>query len=292
MSDKTKKKQKFIDKIRNKYRLVVMNDETFEEKLSFRLSRLNVFVVVGTMSILLIIITTYIIAFTPLREYIPGYADFDTRKILRQLIYKADSLQTNLNQKDLYIQNLKDIMEGKDPSEKVDEKIDKDKNKKYNDIKLQKSKEDSVLRAEFENEYKFNLVSSEGAKQAGSINNFFFFVPVKGIITNHFNATKKHYGIDIVAKRNEIIKSTLDGTVIFSSWTSETGYVIAIQHANNLISIYKHNSVLLKKTGDYVKAGEAISIIGETGELSTGLHLHFEIWFNGRPVNPAEYMVF
>ena len=124
------------------------------------------------------------------------------------------------------------------------------------------------------------------------IRNFFFFTPLKGFVTNNFNALNSHYGIDIVAKKNEPIKATLDGTVIFCDWTIKTGYVIAIQHQNNIISVYKHNSALMKKEGNYVKAGEVIAIIGNTGELTSGPHLHFELWYDGKAVNPKEFMRF
>jgi murein DD-endopeptidase MepM/ murein hydrolase activator NlpD len=138
----------------------------------------------------------------------------------------------------------------------------------------------------------YNLITTGIKGSSSSISNYFFFTPVQGIISNGYNPTGRHYGIDIVSKKNEAIKSILDGTVIFSAWTLQTGYVIAIQHQSDIISIYKHNSVLLKREGDFVKAGDPIAIIGETGELSTGPHLHFELWYNGKPVNPREYITF
>ena len=292
MVKKAKRFSGFISRLKNKFRLVILNDSTFEEKISFRLSRLNVFVVVGTIIIFLIIITTFIIAFTPLREYIPGYGDFKTKRQLDELTLRADSMEKALKDKDLYVLNIKNIIEGKEIVDKLPEKPDS--TKKYGNIVNSKSKEDAALRQEIESQNQYNLsYSEEGNSPANySISSFFFFCPIKGIVTGGFNPSEKHYGIDIVAAKDEAIKATLDGTVIFTSWTLEMGYVIAIQHNSDLISIYKHNSGLLKTQGSYVKAGEAIAIIGSSGEQSTGPHLHFELWYNGRAVNPKDYIAF
>ena len=291
---KDKKKRTFMNRLRNKYRLVIMNDETLEERLTFRLSRLNVFVVLGTLTIILIILTSILIAFTPLREYIPGYTNVGLQKKLYELQIKTDSIEKGLEKKDLFIQNMKDVMNGKDLA--TDVPLNKDTLHKYNNIKLKKSPEDSLLRTEVENQGKYNLYrfeNSENVRQKNeSIGKVLFFVPLKGVITNEFNPSQNHYGVDIVSKQNEAIKCVLDGTVIFSNWTLETGYTIAVQHKQNIVSVYKHNSALLKKEGEFVKAGEPIAIIGQTGELTTGPHLHFELWSDGNPVNPKEYINF
>jgi murein DD-endopeptidase MepM/ murein hydrolase activator NlpD len=285
------KRNKIYQKLRNKFRLVLMNDETFEEKLSFRLSRLNVFVVVGTIFIILIIGTTFIIAFTPLREYIPGYSDVDSKKRVVELLVRVDSLESALKQNYGYLKNINNIIDGNvNGNEKLVKPSDKPIN--YDTITLSKSKEDSALRTEIENEDQYNIGISYDDKPKNSIKDYFFFAPLKGTVSNNFSIKDKHYGIDIVASPNDIIKSTLDGMVILNAWTLETGYVIAIQHQNNLISVYKHNSVLLKKEGMYVKAGEAIAYVGNSGELTTGPHLHFELWYNGNPVDPKEYISF
>lgn len=290
MYSKKKKRKTFVEKLHSKYRLVIMKDDTFEEKISFRLSRFNVFAVVGTLIVLLIIGTTYIIAFTPLKEYIPGYADFDTRKTLRELIIRTDSLEQSIKQKDNYILSIRKMMLGED-SVGV-ENLNQIDQSKIKDINFAKSKDDSLLREEIETESKYSITYGLTNQNKSSISSFLFFAPVKGVVTDNFNAVEKHYGIDIAANQNEIIKSTLDGTIIFADWTSETGYCIAIQHQYNLISVYKHNSAILKKQGTFVKAGEPIAIIGNTGKLTTGLHLHFELWYNGRPVNPLDYISF
>jgi len=292
MSDIKPNEKSFFSKLHDKYRLVLMNDDTFEEKVSFRLTRFNVFVFFGTLVIFLVVATSYIIAFTPLKEYIPGYADFNTRKVLRELNIKADSLQVELRRKDLYILNIRNIFEGRDLIEEMPDSL---KSKEFFEIsELTRSREDSILRAEIENEIRIIDYTQEESLffENRGVSQFFFFPPLQGIITNHFDAANNHFGIDIVADIGSPIKATLDGTVILATWTLSTGYTISIQHANNLVSVYKHNDVLLKNEGSFVKAGEAISIIGNTGIHSTGTHLHFELWFNGNPINPLDYIVF
>lgn len=292
---KSQQKKKWSEKLRNKYRLVILNDETFEEKVSFRLTRLNVFVLLGTISILLIFLTAIIISFTSLREYIPGYENPELPKQVYELQQLTDSLEKDFFRKNLYIQNIKNIIEGKIITDTIVPIIEQTAN--YDTItSLDRSVEDSLLRAEYDKQRSYSLFLTESeyiyAEDKSSLSSFNFFTPLKGIITRNFNLAENHYGIDIVAGINEAIKATLDGTVIFSDWTINTGYVIGIQHKHNILSIYKHNSTLLKKTGTYVKAGEPVAIIGESGKLSTGPHLHFELWFNGTPVNPKNYMGF
>ncbi len=291
--EKRKRKKKWIQKLRNKYRLVIMNEETYEEKLSFRLSRLNVFVVSGTAVILLIILTTYIIAFTPLREYIPGYMDVNLQKKIYELQLHADSIEQEFKLKDLYLTNLRKIINGENIGEDIS--MPSDTQVDYAHLTLTHSLEDSLLRAEYESQDMYdlrNLVNEPLSGAQASVSGFMFFTPLQGVVTNHFNPKENHYGVDIVSGRNEAIKATLDGIVIFADWTIQTGYVIMIQHAHDILSVYKHNSILLKKQGDVVKAGEPIAIIGESGELSTGPHLHFELWYNTNPVNPEDYMLF
>lgn len=271
-----------------------MNDETLEERFTFRLSRLNVFIALGTLTILLIFLTSILIAFTPLKEYIPGYTNVGLQKKLYELQLKTDSIEKDLARKDKFIENLRNIISGKDLNENT--LLIKDTLARYKDIKLKRSEEDSLLRMQVESQSKYHLYKMEtlelNNQKKSSVGSLLFFVPLKGIITNEYNASKQHYGIDIVAKENEAIKSVLDGTVIFTNWTLETGYVLAIQHSHNIVSIYKHNSAILKKSGDLVKAGEPVAIIGNTGELATGPHLHFELWNDGSPVNPKDYITF
>lgn len=284
-----KNKPKKLQRLKHKYRLVILNEDTFEEKMSLRLSQLNVFVVVGLSSLLLILMVILLIAFTPLKEFIPGYANVNVRKQGVENFLKSDSIALALAQNNLYIENIKHIIQGQiielDNESVVDSTIS------YEGIVNEPVEEDSVLRNMIETEEKYNLFNNAGSTP-GNIGSFIFLQPLKGTVTNRFNAKEKHFGIDIVAPKNEAIKATLDGTVIFAEWTVETGYVIQLQHADNIVSIYKHNSVLHKKVGDYVKAGEVIAIVGNTGELSSGPHLHFELWYNGIPINPEDYMMF
>lgn len=283
------KKKKKLSRLKNKFRLVIMNDDTFEEKTSLVLSPLNVFVLVGSVILFLIVAVIYVIAFTPLREYIPGYADVNMRKNIMRVTLKADSLEQQLIARDAYIENFKNIVNGNLDGQPA--RPQKDSSKQYNHLNVSASSEDLALRQEIESRDKYSLSLNGGGKN--SINSFFFFNPLNGVVTNSFNEREQHFGVDITGPKDEAIKATLDGTVIFAEWTSKTGYVIQVQHNNNsLVSIYKHNSALLKKPGEKVKAGEAIAIIGDSGELSTGPHVHFELWYNGIPVDPQEYIVF
>lgn len=294
MERKDKKKRKWIEKLRSKYRLVFITDDTLEERLTFRLSRLNVFVALGTLTIVLIILTTILIAFTPLREYIPGYSNVGLTKKIYRLQSKTDSIERELAMKDRFLQNINDVIGGKDLSDQTP--LVKDSLKRYSNIKLKKSYEDSLLRLEFESQSSYNLNRLDARESPGprksQIGGLLFFTPLKGVVTNEFDISKKHYGVDIVSKQNEAVKAVLDGTVILTNWTLETGYVVALQHAGGVISVYKHNSTILKKSGDLARAGEPIAIVGETGELSTGPHLHFELWNDGSPVNPKDYITF
>ena len=292
-SEGTKIWKLLLRRIRDQYRLVILNEETLEERLSFKLSRLNVFIASGLLSIILVLITTYIIAFTPLKEYIPGYTDVTLQRRIYELQLRSDSVAFAMRAQEKYLENLKKVLTGNLPDERDMKPLDTAQVRNYQNIKDKRSPEDSALRAEYENASKYNLFKSDRSAGKGSpIHNLTFFPPIKGTVTSEFNPLQKHFGIDIVAARNEGIKAAQDGTVIFAGWTVETGYVIAIQHPGNVITVYKHNSVLLKKEGSMVHAGETVAIIGESGELSTGPHLHLEIWINGIPVNPNDYIVF
>ena len=286
-AEKTSGFKQLIEKLRNKYRLVILNDETFEEKLSLKLSRLNVFFIVGFLIIFLIISTTLLIAFTPLREYIPGYSSTALRRKAFELALKSDSLQNQINYNERYLINIRRIVEGKAlinlaDSAGSDSILEVELNRKI-------SREDSILRAYVEEEERFNIAQIE---EKGVGFRFSFYAPVKGLVTNGFNVSEGHLGVDIVSDKNEVIKAAQDGIVIFSGWTAETGYVLIIQHPGELVSAYKHNSSLIKVAGQSVEAGEPIAIIGNTGEFTTGPHLHFELWYQGNPVNPEDYISF
>lgn len=290
MLDK-KNKKKILTRLKSKYRLVIMNEETFEEKASLTLSPLGLFTLIGSISIFLIVIVIYFVAFTPLREYIPGYADVHTRRHAVHLISKADSLEEEIRVKDLYLQNIHNIISGKDSISSPTSQ--RDTGRSFTNAKLDSpSKEDSMFRREVE-AIDRSITSSEGFTiSRENISSLFFFTPITGTVSHSFSGEESHWGVDVVAPENEAVKATLDGTIILSTWTPSTGHVVQIQHSNNLVSIYKHNSVILKKEGANVKAGEAIAIIGNSGELTSGPHLHFELWHKGTPLNPQEFMQF
>ncbi len=289
--DEKKKRGGFWERVLNRYRLVVMNDDTFEEKFSLRLTPLGLFILLASISILMITLVISVIAFTPIREYIPGYAqDADLKEKLISLQGKADSLEYSLAEKSMYLENIRLVLSGEITADTL--LNTKDSTIRYSDLRVTPSKEDSALRKQIEQEDKYSVKIGQDKNVRNSIAGFFFFTPVKGMVTASFSAGERHFGVDIAASENEAIKATLDGTVVFSGWSSETGHVIQLQHNNNLISVYKHNSKILKKEGQYVKAGEVIAIIGNSGEHSTGPHLHFELWYNGTAVDPQDYMVF
>ncbi|HPE35339.1 MAG TPA: M23 family metallopeptidase [Bacteroidales bacterium] len=278
-------------KLLRKYKLVLMDAQTYEEKFSFLVTRLGVFVSVGTLIVVLIVLTIYLVAFTSLREYIPGYTNLELPQQIYELQQKADSLETEFKRRELFLENLHRIINDEilpEDSVPIPEAIPF-----YDTITLRHSSADSLLREEFENQTQFNLYPNTIFNyNPANIANIYFFTPINGIITRKFDPNQRHFGIDIVANENESIKSILDGTVIFSDWTLETGYIVCIQHQHQLISVYKHNSSLLKQQGTRVKAGEIISFVGASGELQTGPHLHFELWYEGNPVDPEQFISF
>ncbi|MFD0964624.1 murein hydrolase activator EnvC family protein [Pseudofulvibacter geojedonensis] len=280
----TNKKRKLKQKLLDKYRLVILNDNTFEEKISFNLTRLNVFVFFGFSAIVLIGLTALLIAFTPLREYIPGYSSTQLKKDAKSLAEKADSLEMALKIQKRQLNSIRKVLVGDVFPTKEEEQVDSTSGKKFESLPTSVS--DSLLREEVAREDKYNLFEKDEA------NNFVLFPPVKGSITEPYNAKEKHYAVDIVVAEGTPIKSVADGTIIFSEWTAETGYVIIVEHANNLLSVYKHNQSLNKSQGDLVKSGEVIAFSGSGGSLSTGPHLHFELWSNGYALNPTQFIAF
>lgn len=293
-NQETNKKEKIKDKIRKKYRVVVYSNDTYEEKAHFKFTILNLFNILVASSVLLIVLVTYLIAFTHLREYIPGYTDVSLNRRVYEMERRADSLELVFKQKDLYINNLKRIINGEDfETDSINSLLAKSSNTNFDNIVIKNSEQDSLFRLGYEEETRNNLfgnrIMSDVSQEFKLVS---FFAPINGIVTQHFNREAKHFGTDLVASNNSVIKATADGTVIYSDWTVENGYCIGIQHNGNLFSVYKHNAVLLKEEGDFVNAGDAIAIYGNSGSLSTGPHLHFELWYNGTPLNPADYISF
>jgi len=288
MSKKKAKRKQLKKKLLHKYRLVILNEDTFEERVSFKLSRLNVFVVSTLFAFLLVAGTTLLIAFTPLREYIPGYSSTRLKKQAIDNAVKVDSLQLVLEENILYQNNIRKALTGEVQIGDVNkDSLLEQFRLDAATLDLSPNREDSLLRQQVANEDKFNIFES-----ATSNGNFVLFPPVMGTISHGYNAQEKHYAIDIIAPNGSPVKAVEDGTVIFAEWTADTGYVIIIEHAFGLTSVYKHNGSLTKSQGDLVKSGEVIATVGNTGELTTGPHLHFELWSEGYPVNPINYIDF
>lgn len=286
-----KQKSDFFTQLNAKYRVIVRSDENFAEKTNLSLSlgrgiMLGI-AVLSTLFILFYFLSKAIIV----RTYQADNMELETQLKLLQLSEVVDSLALELQARDEYVLNIKKIAEGGQQLIKDSEQKRKEKFVHVKEANLEESnKMDKVLREEFESSKPEPTVALN--TEVSTLNNVFLFTPIIGIISSEFDSKINHFGIDIVSKKNEPVKAVADGTVIISSWTEDTGYIIALQHENNVISIYKHNSTLLKKVGNFVRGGEIISIIGNTGELTTGPHLHFELWHNGNPVNPKNYIAF
>ena len=275
---------------RDKYKFAIFNDTTFEEVWRVRLTQYNAFLLITFLVLFIIGATSSLIAFTNIREFIPGYPDVTMRRNILMSAIRLDSLEFEIALRDKYFANLNAIISGRQPEEIIPRQ---DTTKNYRAIKFASSPEDQVLRTKVEQEEQFNLTLGPRINESTSLASLHFFPPVKGIVSGKYDLRTKHFGTDIVTKPKSLVLAALDGTVIFTGWTMETGYVIEIQHVNNLVSVYKHNANLLKEAGDLVKAGEAISIVGDSGELYTsGPHLHFEMWYKGSPLDPEKHILF
>lgn len=287
MDNKTKKKGKLKQKLTDKYRLVVLNEDTFEERFSLKLSVLNVFVLGGVLSFLLILVTTFIITFTPIKEYIPGYSSTELKIKAAKLAIQTDSLKKKLDVINDYTKALQPILNGEIEPEIIDTLVVESEKIIIQDSLLYATKEDSIFREKIESQDRFPIQNN-----AATNVKIVFFAPLSGTVSQEFDPRTKHFAVDIVAKNNTPVKAIADGTVIFSGWNTETGYVIILKHAQDYISVYKHNGNLLKQQGDFVKSGEVIASVGSTGELTTGPHLHFELWSGGYAVNPTNLIDF
>jgi murein DD-endopeptidase MepM/ murein hydrolase activator NlpD len=287
MSKNEKKKRSW----RDKYRFSVTNDTTFEEVWRIKLTQYNAFLLITFLVFFMIGATTVLIAFTNLREFIPGYPDVTMRRNILVSAIRLDSLEKELALRDRYFDNLSAIIAGKQPTEVY---TLRDTTRNYKSITFKTYPEDSVLRAQVEKDDRYNLTLGPVAPESvTSLAGLHFFPPVKGIVSGKFDPRSKHFGTDIVTRSNSPVDAALDGTVIFTGWTMETGFVIEVQHSNNIVSVYKHNASLLKSTGDLVRTGEAIAVVGDSGELYTsGPHLHFEIWYKGSPLDPEKHIIF
>jgi len=287
VAKKKKHKKKLKRKLTDKYRLVVLNENTFEERFSLKLSRLNVFVLGGVFSILLIAATTVLIAFTPIKEYIPGYSSTKLKVKAAKLTFETDSLKTKLAVLENFTKAIRPVLTGEISPESIDSIQVSARQRLIDERKLNATKQDSLFREKIESKTRFALANTDQNRVK-----VVFFAPLSGTISQDFDSNANHFAVDIVAKAGTPVKATADGTVIFAGWTTETGYVILLKHVNNYISVYKHNGNLLKEQGDFVKSGEVIATVGSTGELTTGPHLHFELWSGGYAVNPTNFIDF
>jgi len=273
----------------HKYRLVFFNDQTFEEIWHLRLSPLNVMSLIGTLSLLATALILVVLLFTPLREFLPGYPNEEARRSIYAQMYTLDSLELEVRNRNDYLTALLRVISEEDTITTAQPQV-RD-SLVYKKIEFRKSAEDSLFRKQIEVEERFNValsVSGEGE----NLSRLYFFPPIKGLLINKFDKAQCHLGVDLVAAPNEMVKSVLDGTVVMASWTLDTGYVIMIQHNNNILTVYKHNARLLGRIGNRVRAGEVIAIVGNSGEETTGPHLHFELWENGVAVDPEDYIQF
>jgi len=295
MVGENKEEQSFWEKLQHTYRLVIMNNETFEEVGSYRLTLLNVYIILSTLLVLLTALIVLLIVFTPIKSYIPGYGNIENHRQMIDLRNEVDDMEAKLAaiteyneaKRKVLIGNLEELSYDESTEVVIEDTA----------ITVDRVKEDELLRQEMEMSKRLQQqeLLSKAANyipEQVSLEQLYFTPPVSGIVSAGYMPEKKHYGVDVLAPKNTPIKAIMDGFIIASDWTLETGNTIGIQHSNNLISFYKHNSALLKEIGSYVKAGEAVAIIGNTGTLSDGPHLHFELWHKGKTVDPAEYVKF
>jgi len=288
MADKRLKRQLLKKKLFTKNRLVILNEDTFEEIFSLKLTLMNVFVVASVGAVLIIFVTTYIIAFTPLREYIPGYASSKLKKEATELALKSDSLTAALKKNDAYISSIKRILTGDvDYARLSKDSIVASEKVTTDDNVFLPSEADLELRKQVEQEDKYNLFE-QAKPRVGLV----LFAPVKGVLTEKYNAREKHFAVDIALAKDTPIKAIANGTVIFADWTPTNGNIAILRHNDGIISVYKHCESLTVSQGDIVRTSEVIAIAGSTGEQSTGVHLHFELWKDGYPIDPTLFIEF
>lgn len=284
------------DVIKHKHRFVVMDTDTFKEKFSFQLSGANLFVGAGITIIVLIVLTTVLIAFTPLREYIPGYTDTEMIEQTYVNAKKIDSLEATLANQEWLIATLQSVFRGESLGQDYDSILaDSTATLEHLAGTYRRSKDDSLLRMEVEQEdsrYEIKSNTSSTATDNGMTATHLFFPPVKGKIVTPYNTVTRHYGVDIATTIGSPISAAYSGTVVFAGFAADEGYVIALQHPAGIITIYRNNSSLLKHQGDMVRAGEPIAYVGTGSNRDLGPHLHFEVWVGGSPVNPEDYISF
>ncbi len=277
----------FWKNVKLKYKLTITNGNTLEELVNLNVSKLNGFLMLFSFSVILFCCSAAIVIFTPLRNYLPGYLNSSVRSQVVLNALQVDSLLQIVEKQNLYILNIQDIFRG---AVKIDTVYSLDSlNLLREDTLMEVSRREEEFRRQYEENEKYNLNT---LSVSPDVDGLIFFRPTRGLLSGQYDPDNKHFGVDIAANPNESVLSTLDGTVILSTYTAETGYVIQVQHSRDLISIYKHCGLLLKREGDEVLGGEAIALVGNTGTQTTGPHLHFEIWHRGKALNPERYIVF
>ena len=281
------KRKAFWKNFKFKYKLTITNEDTLEEIVGIHVSKLNGVSVLLSAVTVIFLITAVIIAFTPLKNYLPGYMNKEVREQVVTNALRADSLQWLMERQRMYIMNIQDIVSGSVKADSV-HSIDSLTVVRSEEL-MERTQAEDEFRKLYEESERYNLTSLDNAQ---AITGLMFVRPTRGMLTSMFDANKKHFGVDVAASPNESVLATLDGTVVLATYTADTGYLIQVQHAQNLVSVYKHCGSLLKQVGDVVKAGEAIALVGNTGEKTTGPHLHFEIWNRGRALDPTKYIVF
>ena len=281
------RRKAFWKNFKFKYKLTITNENTLEEIVGIHVSKLNGVSVLLSAVTVIFLIASLIIAFTPLRNYLPGYMNSEVREQVVLNALRADSLQWVLERQRMYIMNIQDIISGNVKVDSV-QSIDSLTAIRSEEL-MERTQAEDEFRKQYEETERYNLTTIDNASV---VTGLVFFRPTRGMVTSEFDANTKHFGIDIAASPNESVLATLDGTVILATYTADTGYLIQVQHGQNLVSVYKNCGSLLKKVGDVVKAGEAIALVGKAAEKTGGPHLHFELWNRGRALDPSKYIVF
>lgn len=285
---KTRRGRKaFWHNIKFKYKLTIINENTLEEVVGIHVSKLNGLSVLLSACTVIFLIAAAIIAFTPLRNYLPGYMNSEVRSQIVANALRADSLQAALERQSRYVMNIQDILSGQVKADTV-QSIDSLTNLRAEKL-MERSKKEEEFRKQYEEKERYNLTAVTDVRDAAGL---IFYRPLRGVMSAGFNPEKRHFGIDLTVSPNESILAALDGTVIMAAYTAEWGYVIQIQHPQNFISVYKHCGSLMKREGEQVKGGEVIALVGKSTEDGDQPHLHFELWHRGNPTNPEKYVVF
>lgn len=290
MVKKKKNKHDIWKRLHFKYRLSVMNENTLEEVWNIKASMFSGGVLFLLFAISLVAVTSFLIIATPIRYYLPGYLDAEVREKALRAAIRVDSLQQQLNYQEAYINNLKNVFTGVLDVDSV--KITDTISVSENDPLLKRTEKEKVFVDRYEDKERYNL-SVISPTASGPMEGVVFFKPLKGLVISKFNPSNDRYGIDLKVASQETVLAVLEGTVVFSGYDFTTGYTMQIQHKNGFVSIYKNNTLLLKKVGDKVRTGEAIAVIGDgKAKDNADLVLGFELWYKGNPVNPEDYIAF